>query len=114
MAKFMIDNILYCTCESNLVNYAFEDFKTQTFEENSEMKETYDDCVDYTRGLLGLSSAFDLSVAIPKDSWLSILGVKDAVLDICPNKRVVHLARHGSKKTRKKNFHRAIRILEEQ
>lgn len=25
----------------------------------------------------------------------------------------VYLAKHGSKKTRKKNFHRAIRILEE-
>lgn len=111
MAKFMIDNIFYCTCESNLANYTFEDFETQTFEENSEMKETY---VDYTRGLLALNSAFDLSVTVSKDSWLSILGVKDAVLDICPNKRVVHLAKHGSKKTRKKNFHRAIRILEEQ
>ena len=44
---------------------------------------------------------------------MTILGIKDSVLDICPNKRVVHLAKHGSKKTRKKNFRRAIRILEE-
>ena len=44
---------------------------------------------------------------------MSILGIKDSVLDICPNKRVVYLAKHGSKKTSKKNFHRAIRILEE-
>lgn len=43
----------------------------------------------------------------------NIQWIKDSVLDICPNKRVVHLAKHGSKKTCKKNFHRAIRILEE-
>lgn len=39
---------------------------------------------------------------------------KQMFLSLCPNKRVVHLAKHGSKKTSKKNFHRAIRILEEQ
>lgn len=38
---------------------------------------------------------------------------KQIFLSLCPNKRVVHLAKHGSKKTSKKNFHRAIRILEE-
>ena len=38
---------------------------------------------------------------------------KQMFLSLCPNKRVVHLAKHGSKKTSKKNFHRAIRILEE-
>lgn len=38
---------------------------------------------------------------------------KQMFLSLCPNKRVVHLAMHGSKKTSKKNFHRAIRILEE-
>lgn len=52
-------------------------------------------------------------VKVSKDVMMTILGIKDSVLDICPNKRVVHLAKHGSKKTRKKNFHRAIRILEE-
>lgn len=34
------------------------------------------------------------------------------VLNLCPNKRVVHFATHGSKKTQKKNYHRAIRIME--
>ena len=38
---------------------------------------------------------------------------KQMFLSLCPNKRVVHLAKHGSKKTSKKNFHRAIKILEE-
>ena len=35
---------------------------------------------------------------------------KQIFLSLCPNKRVVHLATHGSKKTQKKNFHRAIKI----
>ncbi len=35
------------------------------------------------------------------------------LIDICPNKRVSYLAAHARKKrTRKKNFNRAIRILQ--
>lgn len=37
---------------------------------------------------------------------------KQMFLSLCPNKRVVHLATHGSKKTQKKNFHIVIRIME--
>lgn len=36
---------------------------------------------------------------------------KQIFLSLCPNKHVVHLATHGSKKTQKKNFHRAIKIM---
>lgn len=36
---------------------------------------------------------------------------KQMFLSLCPNKRVVHLAAHGSKKIQKKNFHRAIKIM---
>lgn len=36
---------------------------------------------------------------------------KQIFLSLCPNKRVVHLATHSSKKTQKKNFHRAIKIM---
>ena len=61
----------------------------------------------------GLEATFTTFVKVSKDVMMTILGIKDSVLDICPNKRVVHLAKHGSKKTRKKNFRRAIRILEE-
>lgn len=46
---------------------------------------------------------------------LSMVGTvwfKQMFLSLCPNKRVVHFATHGSKKTQKKNFHRAIRIME--
>lgn len=95
----MIDNTVYLTSDSIFVDYVTA--------EDKEMKETYSDFAN-------LNQSFDISVTFSKDAWLAILGVKDAVLDICPNKRVVHLAKHGNKKTRKKNFHRAIRILEEQ
>ena len=36
------------------------------------------------------------------------------VVKCCPNRKVVYLATHSKKRrTRKKNFHRAIKILEE-
>ena len=36
---------------------------------------------------------------------------KQMFLSLYPNKRVVYLTGHGSKKTQKKNFHRAIKIM---
>lgn len=45
---------------------------------------------------------------------MTLTGLRDVVIKCCPNKRVVHLALHAKKpRTRKKNFHRAIKILEE-
>ncbi len=46
-------------------------------------------------------------------TYITLFGFRDAILKCCLNKRVVHLALHASKaRTRKKNFNRAIRILE--
>ena len=101
----MIDNTVYLTSDSIFVDYVTA--------EDKEMKETYSGFSNLSHGLTDFSQSFDLSFTVSKDTWLTILGVKDAVIDMCPNKRVVHLAKHGNKKTRKKNFHRAIRILEE-
>ena len=94
----MIDNTVYLASDSIFVDYVAD--------EDKEMKEIYS-------GFSNFSQSFNLSFTVSKDIWLTILGIKESVLDICPNKRVVHLAKHGSKKTRKKNFHKAIRILEE-
>ena len=102
----MIDNTVYLTSDSIFVDYVTA--------EDKETKEACSDFSNLSHGLTDFSQSFDISTTISKDAWLAILGVKDAVFDICPNKRVVHLAKHGNKKTRKKNFHRAIRILEEQ
>lgn len=42
----------------------------------------------------------------------ALLGVTKAVLELCPDKRVVHLAKHARKeRTRKKNRHRAYRLM---
>ena len=35
------------------------------------------------------------------------------IIASCPNKRVAHLARHGKKRTRKKNRKRALKLIKE-
>ena len=48
-------------------------------------------------------------------AWHMILGIMAELKRLCPNKRVVHLAFHAKKKrTRKKNYRRMLRIVEEQ
>ena len=42
----------------------------------------------------------------------ALLGITEAVLELCPDKRVVHLAKHARKeRTRKKNRRRAYRLM---
>ena len=41
----------------------------------------------------------------------ALISVKHQYYELCPDKRVVHLAKYGNKKTQKKNFHRAIKIM---
>ena len=73
-----------------------------------------DDVSEFVVPVTGMEATYEACCAISKDIVLALLGIRDSVLDLCPNKKVVHLARHGrNKKIRKKNFHRAIRILEE-
>lgn len=56
---------------------------------------------------------------MPNDlnSWDELIstysGLRNIVyaLDGCQNKRVVHLVLHGKKKTRKKNWKRAMKIM---
>lgn len=64
--------------------------------------------------LKSLEASFELVTRVSKEIILAITGVTDAVIKCCPNRKVVHLALTArKKKTRKKNFHRAIKILEE-
>ena len=59
-------------------------------------------------------ASFELVARVSKEVILAIIGVTDAIIKCCPNRRVVHLALYSRKKrTRKKNFHRAIKILED-
>lgn len=73
-----------------------------------------DDASEFVVPVTGMEATYEACCKIAKDIVLALLGIRDSVLDLCPNKKVVHLARYGrNKKIRKKNFNRAIRILEE-
>lgn len=79
-----------------------------------EVGKLADDASDFVVPVTGMEATYEACCKIAKDIVLALLGIRDSVLDLCPNKKVVHLARHGrNKKIRKKNFNRAIRILEE-
>ena len=79
-----------------------------------EVEERADDASDFVVPVTGMEATYEACCKISKDIVLALLGIRDSILDLCPNKKVIHLARHGrNKKIRKKNFHRAIRILEE-
>ena len=73
-----------------------------------------DDASDFAIPVTGMEATYEACCKIAKDIVLALLDIRDSVLNLCPNKKVVHLAKHGrNKKIRKKNFNRAIRILEE-
>lgn len=97
--------------------YILNDAETpKKFGEVKEIKveELADDASDFVVPVTGMEATYEACCKISKDIVLALLGTRDSVLDLCPNKKVVHLARHGrNKKIRKKNFNRAIRILEE-
>ena len=81
---------------------------------DAEVEDWADDVSDFVVPVTGMEATYEAWCKISKDFVLALLGIRDSVLDLCPNKKVVHLARHGrNKKICKKNFHRAIRILEE-
>ena len=79
-----------------------------------EWEEWTDDASDFVVPATGMEATYEACCKISKDIVLALLGIRDSVLDLCPNKKVIHLARHGrNKKIRKKNFNRAFRILED-
>ena len=75
--------------------------------------ETYtDDPINTTITLL--SNSFECIAKASKEFILAVTGLRNSILECCPNKRVVHLALNGrTRRIRKKNFNRAIKILEE-
>lgn len=59
-------------------------------------------------------AAFEMLAKVSQDCLLAITGMAEAIISYCPEKRVAHLAVHGkTARIRKKNFYRAIKILEE-
>ena len=68
---------------------------------------------DFIHALSNIEASFECTARINEEAIMAILGLRVSVLSACQNKRVVYLADHARKKrTRKKNFHRAVRILE--
>lgn len=66
-------------------------------------------------GSLGvLEASFEMVAKVWQDFLLVITGMTEAIINCCPDRRVAHLALHGkTARIRKKNFNRAIKILEE-
>lgn len=61
-----------------------------------------------------IEASFEVACRMLKEALFYISGARDVVVKCCPNRKVAYLATHSKKKrTRKKNFHRAIKILEE-
>lgn len=50
-----------------------------------------------------------------KNALMHLTGVSQLAIDMCPNRKVAHLAKHANKRrARKKNLNRAIYILEKE
>lgn len=73
----------------------------------------FTDDMTYISSVNMAAASFECNAKMSKEAIMAIYGIREAVLRCCPNKQVVHLAFHAKKpRTRKKNFNRAIRILE--
>ena len=95
-----------------------QDGSYEHFGEVADAENTYSDSYDIPECIPSIKQSeftFELVAKVQKDLWLKLLGVYDSVISTCPNKKVVHLVLYGkNKKIRKKNFHRAIKILEKE
>ena len=61
-----------------------------------------------------IEASFEATCRMSEEALLYISGARDVVVKCCPNRKVAYLATHSKKRrTRKKNIHRAIKILEE-
>lgn len=84
-------------------------------EENDRVD--FDQCVEPVIKFGEASQEFSCTVKMASDAYMqfvhTILGIDRALVEMCPNRRVAHLAKHAKKKrTRKKNYRRMIRECE--
>lgn len=57
--------------------------------------------------------SIEISAKLSKEVLNKLFGICNSIFDCCPNKKVVHLAKHARKrKTRNKNYSRCIKIWE--
>ena len=72
-----------------------------------------DNCGEFPSFSFTDELSFEGTCRLSKEATMALFGIRDAIINCCPDKRVVHLALRAKKaRTRKKNFNRAIRILE--
>ena len=61
-----------------------------------------------------IEASFEVVGRMFEEALFYISGARDVVVKCCPNRKVAYLAIHSKKRrSRKKNIHRAIKILEE-
>ena len=82
--------------------------------ESDEVYEIPDELAEACAALTNTAISFECMARITEETTMKIFGLWDAIVDCCPDRRVVHLMRYAKKaKVRRKNLHRAIKILEE-
>ena len=60
----------------------------------------------------GNNAELNIESRLPIKLLLKLTGIYDYVLEMCSNKKVVHLAKYAKKdRVRTKNFNRAIKII---
>lgn len=83
-----------------------------------ELECTSDDFTEdqsYISSINDLRASFECVGKLATEAIMAFFGIRHAVFRCCPNKRVVYLALHAKKsRIRKKNFNRAIKILEKE
>ena len=85
-----------CECEDE-IDYVSNDINPVKFQLNNMIE-----------------ASFEATCRMLEEALLYISGARDIVIKCCPNRKVAYLAIHSKKRrTRKKNIHRAIKILEE-
>ena len=58
------------------------------------------------------NAELNIEVNLPIKLWIRLTGIYDYVLEMCSNKKVVHLAKYAKKdRVRTKNFNRAMKII---
>lgn len=58
------------------------------------------------------NSELSVESHLPIKLWLKLTGIYDYILEMCSNKKVVHLAKYAKKdRVRTKNLNRAIKII---
>ena len=75
-----------------------------------------EDEIDYISNDINntIEASFEVACRMLEEALFYISGARDVVVKCCPNRKVAYLAIHSKKRrTRKKNIHRAIKILEE-